>query len=74
MSPGCLVFSPDGNSLVLRFNTDVIQICEVSDLKIGRLLQPHSSAYGSIGDVAFDPSGQFLSSAGGDQNVQLWTL
>jgi WD40 repeat protein len=70
----CLTFSPDGKTLVLRFTNYVIQICEVSDLNISRLLQPHSSAHASIGAVAFDPSGQFLSSVGGDDNVRLWTL
>jgi WD40 repeat protein len=68
---GLLAFSPDGKTLVLRLKC-VIQIYEVPDLNIKRLLQPDAS--GCTGAVAFDPSGQFLASAVGDENVRLWTL
>jgi WD40 repeat protein len=70
-----LAFSPDGKTQVFRFDTDVIHICEVDDLNIMRRLLPDAaSERGSIGAVALDPSGQFLASFGGDQNVRLWTL
>jgi WD40 repeat protein len=70
----CLTFSPDGKTLVIRFTTDEIQIREIPDLNIRRVLRQDAPVPLSIGAFAFDPSGQFLASANGDQNVRLWTL
>jgi WD40 repeat protein len=71
----CLAFSPDGKTLVLRCPNDEIQIRDVPDLNLLRsLIQPHASATMVLGAIAFDPSGQFLASARGDENVRLWTL
>jgi WD40 repeat protein len=70
-----LAFSPDDKSLVLRFKANEIHIYEVPDLNIRRILRPGVSRHtGAIKAVAFDPSGQFLASAEGGQNVRLWTL
>jgi WD40 repeat protein len=69
-----LAFSPDGKTLVLRYTSE-IHICEVPYLNIMRRLLPDVvSAHTSDGTVAFDPSGQSLASADGDQNLRLWTL
>jgi WD40 repeat protein len=71
----CLAFSPDDKTLVLYINYHEIHIYEVPDLNIKRLLlQPDASENRELGAVAFDPSGQFLASAGGDEIVRLWTL
>jgi WD40 repeat protein len=70
-----LDFSPSGKTLVFGFNNNEIQIREVPDLNLlRRLLQPDASAPTSNGVVAFEPSGQFVASAGGDENIRLWTL
>jgi WD40 repeat protein len=78
----CLAFSPDGKTLVIRFRSNEIHIFEVHDLNTRRVLLPDASIppdaptgpHISDGAVAFDPSGQLLASAAGDQNVRLWTL
>jgi WD40 repeat protein len=80
--PICLAFSPGDKTLVLRFTPDEIQIREVPDLNIKRRLikrrlwrsDASAHTYYIYGMVAFDPSGQFLASAGPDENVRLWTL
>jgi WD40 repeat protein len=70
----CLAFSPDDKTLVVYINHHEIHIYEVPDLKIRILLHPHVPVTMALGAVAFDPSGQFLASARGDENVRLWTL
>jgi WD40 repeat protein len=75
LANNCFAFSPDDKSLVLRINTNEIQICEVTDLNIRRLLRQQTSAHDtSSGAVTFDPSGQVLASVGGTENVRIWTL
>jgi WD40 repeat protein len=75
LANNCLAFSPDGKSLVLRIKSNEIQICDVTDLNIRRLLLQQTPAHNSgSGAVAFDPSGQFLASGGRNENVRLWTL
>jgi hypothetical protein len=48
----CLAFSPDGKTVVLRFNTNEIHICEVSDLHIRRVLQSDALEYSPIGALS----------------------
>jgi WD40 repeat protein len=67
-----LAFSPNGKTLIIASDFREIHICEVHDLNIRRRLarQEHSAAWA----VAFDPSSQFLASAGRKKDVRLWTL
>jgi hypothetical protein len=64
-----LAFSPDRKTLALRFSTNEIHISEVPDLNVRPVLRPDASANMTPGAVAFDPGGQFLASAAGDENV-----
>jgi WD40 repeat protein len=69
--PSVLVFSPDDKTLVLDHDRNQIQIYDVHDLKISTPARLEQTAAWA---VAFDPSSQFLASAGLDQNIRLWTL
>lgn len=71
--PHCLVFSPDGKTLVVNRNRHGIEICQVHDLNITRRLGQEDNGPRTFA-VAFDPIGQFLASADQHPNVRLWTL
>jgi WD40 repeat protein len=71
-----LAFSPDGKTLVFALDQHEIHICKVHDLNVRRRLarQEHAAAWAAAWAVAFDPSSQFLASAGEYRDVRLWTL
>jgi WD40 repeat protein len=70
-----LIFSPNGKTLAFNSGLDEILFLQVDDLDIRRRLEENANAP-IRGDsaIAFDPSSQFVASAGLDTYVRLWTL
>ena len=66
-----LVFTPDGSILVAADNSGDIALIDATTWEVIKPIRAHQ---GSVLDVAIDPTGTLIASAGEDAYVRVWNL
>jgi WD40 repeat protein len=64
-----LALSPDGKTLAIGGDSDVISLIDVTEARERLVLRGHSAA---INSIAFDPNGKFLLVAGNVSAIKKW--